>query len=91
LITFAEVTCFRCENNFPLYRERLEHQLPIECPYCDAKLDDSASKHFKDVLYTVAELNAKLRSRHMDGRLEDLFQIDFKHVYVPIEKYRSEE
>lgn len=91
MITHAEVKCYNCDNKFPVYWHKWEKQLPIECPCCGAEFNDDMTKRLETVLGTVSEFNAFLRSRHMDGRAKDLFQVDFKHVYVPLEKYRLDD
>ncbi|MNW27555.1 hypothetical protein D3C74_43530 [compost metagenome] len=90
LITYAEVKCFNCDNKFPVYWHNWGKNLPIECPFCVTKFDDKFTEMLKNALGTASELNKELRSRHQDGS-HDLFQVDFKHSYVPIEKYRLDE
>ena len=87
MITYAEIKCFHCGNSFSVYWNKWEKSLPIECPYCVTALSERETEMLKYALGTVCDLNRELRSSHMEGR-NDLFQVDFKHVYVPIEKYR---
>lgn len=90
MITYAEVKCFNCGNKFPVYWNNWDKNLPIECPYCVTKFNDRFTEMLKNALGTANELNAELRSRAMDGS-HDLFQVDFKHVYVPADKYHLDD
>ena len=90
MITYAEVKCYNCENSFPVHWHKWEKNLPIECPYCVTVFDERFTEMLKRSLGTVADLNKELRSSHMDGS-HDLFQVDFKHVYVPLDKYRLDD
>lgn len=90
MITFAEVKCYNCENSFPVYWNNWEKNLPIRCPFCIASFNEKFTEMLKHSLGTVNELNKELRSRHSDES-HDLFQVDFKHVYVPIDKYRLDD
>jgi DNA-directed RNA polymerase subunit RPC12/RpoP len=87
MITYADIKCFNCGNSFPVYWPNWEKNLPIECPFCGSEFNDEMTKRLRNALGTVSEFNAYLRSRHADGRSHDLFQVDFKHVYVSLEKY----
>ncbi|AUM66352.1 hypothetical protein C0R09_18515 [Brevibacillus laterosporus] len=89
MITYAEVKCYNCENKFPVYWHDWEKNLPIKCPFCVTQFTDRQTEHLKLALGTASELNGKLRSEAMDGG--DLFQVDFKHVFVPVEKYRLDD
>ncbi|MFJ8099352.1 hypothetical protein [Lysinibacillus sp. NPDC096212] len=91
MITHADVKCYNCDNTFPIYWHNWEKQLPISCPYCVAKFTERAEEMLKNALGAAADLNKELRSDHMDGTNPDLFQVNFKHVYVPLEKYRLDD
>lgn len=90
MVTYAEVKCFNCENKFPVYWHNWSKNLPICCPYCVAEFSERSTEMLRIALGTASELNKELRKR-ADEYEDDLFQVDFKHVYVPIEKYRLNE
>ncbi|MDO6634120.1 hypothetical protein Q4580_30500 [Bacillus thuringiensis] len=43
-----------------------------------------------DMLFRASELNKELRSKSEDG-INPEFQVDFKHVFVPLDKYPSDD
>ena len=90
MITHAEIKCFNCDNAFPVYWHKWEKGTSLDCPFCVTQLNERSEQMIRHALGVVADLNRELRSDHMDGT-QDLFQVDFKHVYVPLEKYRLDE
>jgi hypothetical protein len=82
------VKCKNCNNSFYIFWNGYDETKPIECPYCDCKLDQSYNRYIKDALGTTCELNSKIRSSHEDGYC-DWFEFNIEEIYVPIEKFKS--
>ncbi|PEQ65509.1 hypothetical protein [Bacillus cereus] len=90
MITHAEIKCFNCENTFPLFTHPNPKVKQIECPFCCATMDERFTTYTIDMLYRVSELNKELRSKSNDG-INPEFQVNFKHVFVPLEKYHLDD
>lgn len=90
VVTYAEIKCYNCENRFTLHTEQCEDVEQLKCPFCCARMNERFTSFTIDMLFRASELNKELRSKSEDG-INPEFQVDFKHVFVPLDKYPSDD
>lgn len=87
--TQCKIHCYNCGKDYYVYERGISHKEILNCPHCDAKMDDTMWKMVVDAILSVADVNYHFR-KYSSERNEDLFDISVENVYIPPEKFRLE-
>lgn len=85
--TQAKIHCFNCDSTYHVYWAGIDRERIINCPHCDAKMDQDMWERIVHAMGTVHDLNYHFRKYHGE-RNEDLFEVAVENVHVPNEKFR---
>lgn len=91
--TSAKIHCHNCGNHYYVYSDRVTKDQIIDCPNCDAKIEQKMWDLIVHAMLTLKDVNYHFRKYH-EERGEDLFHVELEHKHVPLEKfkfYREEE
>ena len=80
----AKIHCHKCNHDYYVYRSNLQHNVPVNCPNCDSKIDDMMWNMLVDAALTVDEVNYHFRKYHSE-RNEDLFCLSVECTNSPTE------
>lgn len=86
--TQAKVHCFNCGCTYYVYWSGIDRDKIINCPHCDATMDEHMWNMLVNAMGTVNEVNYHFR-KYNSERNEDLFEVDIENVHVPNEKFRD--
>ena len=86
--TQCKIHCYNCDNDYYVYSRGLRRDNIMDCPHCDAKMDDTMRGMIVDAILSVDEANRHFIKYH-EERHEDLFGISIENINVPIEKFRD--
>lgn len=85
----CKIHCFNCGCDYYVYKSEMRKDHIVNCPHCDAKMDEHMWENVINAVYTVDEVNYHFRKYHGE-RNEDQFSINVENYEVPLEKFRFE-
>ncbi|MCU7201452.1 hypothetical protein [Turicibacter sanguinis] len=85
--TQAKIHCFNCDAIYTVYWSGISKNHVINCPHCDAKIDEHMWNELINAMGTLNDVNAHFRKYHNE-RGEDLFEVSLENFHVPDEKFR---
>jgi hypothetical protein len=86
--TQAKIHCFNCDCTYYAYWDGIDKNKIINCPHCDATMDETMWNSLINAMGAVHDLNYHF-VKYNSERNEDLFEVNIENFHVPSEKFRD--
>ena len=75
----AKIHCCKCDSDYYVYLQSLEHDAPVHCPHCGAVMDNIMWNMVVDAAYAVNDVNNHFK-KYNSERGENLFYLSVESI-----------